>query len=159
MGRELKYRPGSYYVTSDRTGFPARAERTKVEWNGLRVEDRVWEARQPQDLVKGVKDVQNVPNARPLAPSVYVGPISVVTTANAVIGQKTIPVQTVAGFYQGAEVGCMLDSGSVFFTTVSSNPTGDNIVLSNGLPGSMASGNLITNYKPSPAVQLPPPQD
>ena len=152
MGRKLHYKPGSFYRTDDRTGFPQRAERTRMEWNGLIVDGKVWEPRQPQDLVKGVPDVQSVPDARPLGQNIYVGPISVATTANAVIGQTSIPVQTIFGFYQGAKVGCMtdLDGGSVFFTTIASPPTGSNLVLAQGLPYTMASGNLITLYKPSP---------
>jgi hypothetical protein len=152
MGRKLFYKPGSYYVADDRTGFPQRAERTRKEWNGLRVDESVWEPRQPQDLVKGVTDKQSVPDARPLGQNIYVGPISVQTTANAVIGQTSIPVQTTFGFYSGAKVGCMTDQdgGAVFFTTIASPPSGLNLVLSQGLPYTMASGNLITLYKASP---------
>jgi hypothetical protein len=159
MGRKLHYIRGSFYRTSDRTGFPVRAEDTRAEWNGLIVENRTWEPRQPQDLVKGVPDIQSVPDARPLGQNIYVGPISVQTTANAVVGQTSIPVQTTFGFYNGARVGCMLDldNGTVFFTHIASPPTGSNLVLANPLPGTMASGNLITLYQasPPPAPGLP----
>ena len=152
MGRKLHYKPGSFYRTDDRTGFPQRAERTRMEWNGLIVDEARWESRQPQDLVKGVPDIQSVPDARPLGQNTYVGPISVQTTANAVIGQTSIPVQTIFGFYQGAKVGCMLDldNGTVFFTRIASPPTGFNLVLADPLPGFMSSGNLITLYQASP---------
>jgi hypothetical protein len=152
MGRKLHYKPGSFYRTDDRTGFIQRAEETRKQWDGLIVDGRVWEPRQPQDLVKGVPDIQSVPDARPLGQNVYVGPISVQTTAAAIIGQTVIPVQTTFGFYAGAKVGCMTDQdgGAVFFTTIASPPTGSNLVLSNGLPYAMASGNLITIYQPSP---------
>lgn len=159
MGRKLHYKPGSFYRTDDRTGFPRRAERTRKEWTGLIVDEARWEPRQPQDLVKGVPDIQSVPDARPLGQNVYVGPISVATTADAVIGQTTIPVQTTFGFYAGAPVGCMTDhdGGTVFFTTIATAPTGSNLVLARGLPAPMASGNLITLYKssPPPALGLP----
>ncbi len=155
MGRKLHYRLGSWYRTDDRTGFPQRAEVTRREWTGLIVDQARWEPRQPQDLVKGVPDKQSVPDARPLGPNQYVGPISVQTTADAVIGQTSIPVQTVAGFYEGARVGCVLDydNGAIFFTTIASPPTGFNLVLAKGLPSTMASGNLITLYQPSPPVE------
>ena len=183
MGRKLHYKAGSFYRTDDRTGFPQRAERTRREWTGLIVDENVWEPRQPQDLVKGVKDNQSVPDARPLGPAQYVGPISVQTTADAVIGQTVIPVQTTFGFYGGAKVGCMTDydGGTVFFTTIESitaslpldyevdepllydvgKPlltgsgvgSGPYLVLAVGLPYSMASGNLITLYTPSPPAQ------
>lgn len=152
MGRKLHFKMGSFYRTDDRTGFPQRAERTRKEWNNLIVDTTVWEPRQPQDLVKGVPDIQSVPDARPLGQNVYVGPISVQTTANATVGQTSIPVQTTFGFYNGASVGCMLDldGGTVFFTTIAAPPTGLNLVLASGLPYTMASGNLITLYKASP---------
>jgi hypothetical protein len=155
MGRKLHFRLGSFYRTDDRTGFPQRAEVTRKEWNGLIVDQARWEPRQPQDLVKGVPDIQSVPDARPLGANIYVGPISVQTTAAAVLGQTSIPVQTIFGFYNGAKVGCMtdLDGGSVFFTHIASPPLGFNLVLAKGLPYPMASGNLITLYQPSPPVE------
>lgn len=73
MGTERFYKPGSFYRICDRTGFATRAERTQKEWNNLIVSDRVWEARQPQDFVKGVQDNQTVPNARPRQPNAYIG--------------------------------------------------------------------------------------
>lgn len=155
MGRHLHYKPGSFYRTDDRTGFVQRAERTRKEWDGLIVDAKVWEPRQPQDLVKGVPDFQSVPDARPLGQNIYVGPISVQTTTAAVIGQTSIPVQTTFGFYVGAKIGCMtdFDNGTVFFTTIALPPAGFNLVLAKGLPYSMASGNLITLYKPSPPAE------
>lgn len=155
MGRKLHFKLGSFYRTDDRTGFPQRAEVTRREWTGLIVDEKVWEIRQPQDLVKGVVDKQSVPDPRPLGANVYVGPISVATTENAVIGQTVIPVQTTFGFYQGAKVGCMTDQdgGAVFFTMIAVPPTGFNLQLSKGLPYPMASGNLITLYQASPPPQ------
>lgn len=73
MGTERFYKPGSFYRICDRTGMAFRAERTRKEWNNLIVSDRVWEARQPQDFVKGVDDNQTVPNARPRQPNTYIG--------------------------------------------------------------------------------------
>lgn len=73
MGTEKFYKPGSFYRICDRTGFATRAERTSKEWNNLIVRDDVWEARQPQDFVKGVDDNQTVPQARPRQPNVFLG--------------------------------------------------------------------------------------
>lgn len=69
MGTERFYKPGSFYRIDDRTGMAVRAERTRSEWNNLIVSDRVWEARQPQDFVKGVADNQTVPYPRPRQPN------------------------------------------------------------------------------------------
>lgn len=73
MGTKRHYKPGSFYRICDRTGFATRAEDTQMEWNGLIVDKRVWEARQPQDFVKGVPDNQTVPYARPRQSNVFVG--------------------------------------------------------------------------------------
>lgn len=72
MGTERFYKPGSFYRIDDRTGFAVRAERTQKEWQGLIVDKRVWEARQPQDFVRGVADNQTVPDPRPRQPNPYV---------------------------------------------------------------------------------------
>lgn len=72
MGRERFYKPGSFYRICDKTGFATRAERTEREWQGLIVDRRVYEARHPQDFVKGVYDNQTVPFPRPRQPDVDV---------------------------------------------------------------------------------------
>lgn len=155
MGRKLHYRPGSFYRTDDRTGFPQRADRTKKEWTGLIVDESVWEPRQPQDLVRGVPDIQSVADPRPLGQNVYVGPYSQEITANAAVGDTSLQVQSVAGFYDGASVGVVtdFDQGWIFRTTISGTPSGFTLVLAQGLPYPVSSGNLITNYKPSPGVE------
>lgn len=81
MGRKLTYRPGSFYRVDDRTGFAQRAERTAKEWDGSIVDEARFEERHPQDFVRGARDSQGVPDARPLAPDVFVGPYVTVTTA------------------------------------------------------------------------------
>lgn len=65
MGADKHFRMGSFYRICDRTGFATHAEDTQMEWQGLIVNRRVWEARQPQDFVTGVPDNQTVPYARP----------------------------------------------------------------------------------------------
>jgi len=66
------YVPGSFYRIDDRTGFKRRAYRTRKEWTGLIVDRQVWEARQPQDFVKGVFDDQTVPQPRPRSPNTFI---------------------------------------------------------------------------------------
>lgn len=153
MGRKLHFKMGSFYRIDDRTGFAQRAENTRQEWQGLIVDTKVWEARQPQDLVRGMPDDQSVPDARPLAPAVYVGPVSQATSAAAVVGQAVLQMQSLSGFYNGARVGCMLDSGSLFFTTIQIQTAANAITLAKSLPSSMASGNLVTVYQSSPGVE------
>lgn len=145
MGRQLFYVPGSYYVTDDRTGFPRRAEETQKEWNNLRVGTDVWEARQPQDLVKGVRDQQSVPNARPLAPNTFVGPTFVQLAAAAAIGQTVLQVESTARFANGDSVSVMQDNGVNFTTTLAAPPGAGALTLARGLVYPAAEGNLVTN--------------
>lgn len=129
-----------------------RAENTRKEWDNTIVDAKLWEPRQPQDLVRGRKDVQSVPDARPLAPNQFVGPTDVPTSAAAVVGQTVLQVQGVAGFFSGCSVGVMLDSGVVFRTTLAAPPGANTLTLARPLPYSAASGNLVYNYTQHIAV-------
>lgn len=73
MADDRHYIPGSWYRLDERTGFKVRAEKTRKEWTGRIVRDQSWEARQPQDFVRGVRDDQTVPEPRPRQPNVFVG--------------------------------------------------------------------------------------
>lgn len=151
MGRKLAFVPGSFYRTDDRTGFVQRAERTLLEWNGLMVDQSVYEPRQPQDFVKGVQDRQSVPDARPLAPNVFVGPFYVQLTAAAVIGQTVLQVETTRAIQDGVRCGVMTDEGADFNTTVAAIGTGT-ITLAAPLTYPAANGNLVTIYRTSPGI-------
>jgi len=143
MGRDLHFKMGSFYRVDDRSGFPTRAARTKKEWTGLIVDQKLWEPRQPQDLVKGVPDYQAVPEARSLGPNIFVGPTFIQTNAAAGVGATVLQVASLAGFNVGTPVSVMLDNGVNFNTTVSAIGVGQ-ITLAKGLPYTAASGNLVT---------------
>jgi hypothetical protein len=64
-GRANFYRPGSNNVICDRTGFKMKVEDCSFEWNGLFVRKDSWEARQPQDLLRGLPDDQRSEVSRP----------------------------------------------------------------------------------------------
>lgn len=55
----------------DRTGFRVLASDTVKEWDGSIVWDRVYETRQPQDFLRGIRDSQTVPDARPKTDPVF----------------------------------------------------------------------------------------
>lgn len=61
-----KLAPGDWFVRCDRTGFKVPASETRREWNGQIVWEGVYEPRHPQDFVRGVRDDQTVPFARPV---------------------------------------------------------------------------------------------
>lgn len=149
MGRDLHFKGGSFYRVDDRTGFPTRAERTRREWNGLIVGDQYWEARQPQDLVRGVPDYQAVPEPRPLAPTAFVGPLYFQIAAQVNIGDIVVELASVVGIGVGDPVGIVLnaDSGDIFRTTVGA-VFGFFVVLNAPAPQVAASGNLLVDYAP-----------
>jgi hypothetical protein len=147
LGRKLSYRHGSFYRTDDRSGFPTRAENTRKQWNGVWTDERFWEPRQPQDLVRGVPDLQNVPEARPKPQPVYTGPQSEEITASLAVGANLIPVENTIGLQAGHKVGIMLSTNQYFFTYIL-DFIGGLAVLLNPLPNTVPAANLITDFGP-----------
>ncbi len=147
MGRKLSYRLGSFYRQDDRSGFMQRAEDTRMEWNGRIVDEKLWEPRQPQDLVRGVKDVQSVPMARPKPPPAFYGPQSEQTSAAAGIGAILIPMVSLKGFNPGDKIGIMLSTGQYFFTWLLDFIDGELVIL-NPLPAPVVSGAIVTDFGP-----------
>ena len=82
MGHADYYRSGTYNGICDRCGSKFKFSDLKLEWDGLYVctANGCWEARQPQDYVKGVRDNMAVPVSRPDQPSVFLAPIIVTET-------------------------------------------------------------------------------
>jgi hypothetical protein len=132
MADDRYYRPGSHYVICDQSGFKTRSERARKEWQGLVVNSRFFEPRQPQDLVTGVRDDQTVPDARPRQKNVFTYLATYVTGA-ASIGAHTVPVSSGVGFTFGMPVQVMLDNGSTWNTYVASS-TGSSITFLFSLP-------------------------
>jgi len=154
MGRKpgVQYRGGSFYRSDDFSGFTVRAEDTKELWTGLIVDKKIWEPRNTQDFVKGVKDDQSVPKPRPLPPNIFDGPIYTQLTANASVGATVLTVQDVAGFTANDPIGVMMNNGEVFRTTVSGTPSGSTITMASPLPGPAASGSDVIDYQ----THIPP---
>jgi len=60
------YVHGDHNFICDRCGFKRKFSEMRKEWTGLWVcTDTCWEARHPQDLLKGKKDLPGVKVARP----------------------------------------------------------------------------------------------
>lgn len=74
------YIPGDFYRICDRCGFKMRSSQTYRTWDGLYVCREDFETRHPQDFVRGRKDVQNVPDPRPEAANVFIGPLDSIDT-------------------------------------------------------------------------------
>jgi len=134
-------------MADDRSGFSRRSEDIREEWNGLRVGKNLWEARQPQDFVRGVADDQTVPVARPQPPAVFSGPISIGLSAAAAIGATFLSLEAINGFSAGDNVGVILDDGSIFNTAVVGAPLATGITIAKALPLTAAAGNLVFDYE------------
>lgn len=145
MGTELHYKPGSFYRICDRTGFATRSERTTQEWNGLMVWDRVFEARQPQDFVKGVQDNQTVPLARPRQVNSFLGPLTTNLTADVAAAATILPVTSSVRMQIGDLMEVILNTGQQFVCTITNVPTPTSIQVTPQLAYSSSAGNLVTD--------------
>jgi hypothetical protein len=65
------YASGSWNAICDTCGFEYKSHELKKTWNGLWVCSKDWEARNAQEFVRGVKDVQKVPWSRDESPDVF----------------------------------------------------------------------------------------
>lgn len=153
-----KYRPGGFYRIDDRDGSRQRNYDTRKEWNGAIVSSESFETRQPQDFVRGVPDVQTVPDARPPEPiddpSIYTGPNQTSLMASTLPGGTILTVQQSAGFTPGSLLNVFLDSLDGFLSHVASLPDATHIALVTPLPGAASSGNLVISYMPKPPPNL-----
>jgi len=145
VGTELHYKPGSFYRICDRTGFATRSERTTQEWNGLMVWDRVFEARQPQDFVKGVQDNQTVPLARPRQVNSFLGPLTTNLTADVAAAATILPVTSSVRMQIGDLMEVILNTGQQFVCTITNVPTPTSIQVTPQLAYSSSAGNLVTD--------------
>lgn len=148
MGRHYNFIAGSFYRKDDISGFPQHAEKTQKMWNNLYATGTIWNPRQPQDLVKGVKDNQSVLDARPLPPDQFAGPVYIQLSESAAIGATHIYVESLVGLRVGTTVGIMMDTGVLFQALlISIDAGGEFITIGSPLPRPAASGNLLVCYE------------
>jgi hypothetical protein len=120
MPQNRTYRPGSFYRNDDRTGFKTPAENTVKEWTGRIVRNKSYEPRHPQDFVRGVRDDQSVPDARPRPAPLFTGPSTYLITTPSVAGSSILNVKNTMGLVFADLVIIMLDNGNTFYATVAS---------------------------------------
>lgn len=61
MSYQVYYKKGSHAAICDRCGFKRKSDDLRKEWTGLMVcKDTCWEARHPQDFLRGKKDDSSV---------------------------------------------------------------------------------------------------
>jgi hypothetical protein len=140
----VSYVRGDHYVICDRTGFKVRASRAREDWTGAIVRSDSWEARHPQDFVRGKKDDQRVPDARPRPTDVFTGPAVTTLVSDTAPGGYLITVSSSAGFTLDGYLLVMLDNGDTFRAAIFALLDGGVISLRDALPGSASAGNVVT---------------
>lgn len=71
---ETGWIPGDHWVICDVCGFKHRASQTRMRWDNLRVCNKDWEPRHPQEFVRGKPDRISVANPRPRPQDRFVEP-------------------------------------------------------------------------------------
>lgn len=142
----MTYVPGDFWRICDRCGFKYRASQTTLTWDGLYVCNDDFETRHPQDFVRGRKDNQNVPGARPEPLDTVIGPLLTNLSAAALLGATTLNVESSVRFLAADSIGIMLDNTNVERHVILDIPTATSIRVTVGLGGPAASGNVVINY-------------
>ena len=69
------YKPKVWNAYCDSYGFKFKSDQLMRRWDGLMVDKACWEPRQPQDLLRAVRETSNnLPWSRPDGPGIDVGP-------------------------------------------------------------------------------------
>lgn len=72
MAQWPNYQKGDWDAICDECGMKFKASELRKRWDGLMVDSRCWEPRQPQDFVKARLDKQAVPWSRPEASDSFI---------------------------------------------------------------------------------------
>jgi hypothetical protein len=143
MANDRWYNPGDWYQLDDLSGFKIRASRSRRipggQTGNLIVAPERWEPQQPQDFVRGVLDVQQVPVPRPRQTNRFTILATFVTAPSARLSY-VITVDTAVGFAVGNNVFLMLDNGENYLTSIA-GIDGNDIWLGTLLPNSVG-GNI-----------------
>ncbi len=135
------YKPGDYNVICDRCGGQYKRSECAIEWNGLLTCLRgCWEERHPQDFVRAKEDRQAVPIARP---DISFEMATTTLSSSASKDDVSIEVASAANISKRDSIGVGLNDGSVFWTFVTEDPSGNTVTINNGLWQDADSGNTV----------------
>lgn len=146
MSDDKHYVPGDFYRYCDKCGFKKRASRTFRTWDGLYVCSEDFETRHPQDFVRGRKDNQNVPNARPEPVNSIIGPLTTTLTVAATASSTTLSVASSVRFEPSDRIGIICDDGSTVAKIVNTVPTTTSITITTALRANASIGNIVIDY-------------
>lgn len=145
MPMKNEYRHGDWNLIDDRTGFKIKRSDAMREWTGHYVHRDEYEARHPQDFVKGIKDTQGVPDARPDIVGAFTQ-ASTTLDADELPGQTVLSVTSTANMTNGDRIGIELDNSEYHYATISSFSAGDTVTISTAIPEKASSGNTVVLY-------------
>lgn len=148
-----RFKKGNHWITDDRSGARIRASDARTEWTGAVVHKDDFEARHPQDFVRGVKDDQSVRDARPPPPDVFSGPLQTTAGADAQAGALALTVASTSRFAMGDSIG-VYAGGDLFRVAIASVVDSTHVTLATRLPGLVASGSVVTNYSKITAPRI-----
>lgn len=158
-------RKGDWLVQDDRTGFSVWASDTQKEWNGGLVHRRRWEARHPQDLIRGVRDDLRVDPSRSMPEPENLpqtGAFRTTLVENSAAGDDAFVGADMTGFRAGDWVRIYLDNGDAFTVRIVTlgitiddvdipiddqgiSIDADGVILSAPLPWPASIGNYVVN--------------
>src|SRR6185369_11139679 len=119
----MPYVPGLFKRICDRTGFTVMSNTTAEQWNGIVVRKRSFEARHPQEFVRGKGDKQTVPMPRPRQVGEFVGPLTSEATAEAAAVSLFLTVDNSTRFLGGDTIGVILVTGDLLRVVMTGAPT------------------------------------
>ena len=144
-GQNPGWQAGNYWVVCDTCGFDYRVRETRLTWDNFLVCEKCWEPRHPQEYVRGIRDKQSVPIARPEPDT------SMKSTTLSSSASKTAKVIYVADITQISEndpIGVTLnDDSTQWFQVDSLTVATKEIVLNEGLFYGADSGNKVSLAK------------
>jgi hypothetical protein len=132
-------------MVCDRTGIVVWDDQIKTEWNGLKVWEKVYEDRHPQDLLRAKRENIAVQNARPRPIDAFIGPLITELAQNHAAGSTSIEVEDTARFRSDDIVLFYLSDDDMFRATVVSITDSNTMVITPALKNSALSGSLVVN--------------
>lgn len=142
----MTYIKGDFWRICDRSGRKVRASQTVKQWDGLIVAFDEYEDRHPQDFVRGRKDNQAVPDARPEPVDAFLGPLTTVTTAAANAGATSLTVESTARFEAGDDIAVIATNGETLRHVVDTVASSVSLTLTVALSTGVSSGALVIDY-------------
>lgn len=142
----MTYVPGNFWRICEVCGFKYRASQTARRWDNLIVCDADFEERHPQDFVRGRKDNQTVPDARPEPVDAFLGPLNTVTTAAASAGATSLTVESTARFEAGDDIAVIATNGETLRHVVDTVASSVSLTLTVALSTGVSSGALVIDY-------------